>query len=386
MKILLLAPHPFYQERGTPIAVDLLIRALSDLGHEVDVLTYHEGEDLKYSDRVAIKRIKKPPFAEGIRPGFSFKKLISDFYMFPEAKRMARENKYDMIHAVEESVFMARSIGRKLKIPYVFDMDSSMPEQIVEKFCWAKFMLPMMNGFEARAVKSAEAVVPVCQALADKAEKHGAKRIFLLRDISLLGKSEGADVDIRAELGIKGPMVLYIGNLEKYQGIDLLIESFKIVHGENDSASLVIIGGKKNDVMKYMDKTMKLGLEDSVHLVGPRPVSHMKALLESADVLVSPRTKGGNTPMKIYSYMDSGKALLATSLETHTQVLDDSTAMLAKPEKEPFAKAMKQLLEDAELRNRLGSACKHAAEERHSPDAFRKTVKEIYAALEGRSN
>ena len=48
MKVLILAPHPFYQERGTPIAVDLLIRALSERGDDVDLLTFHEGVDHSY--------------------------------------------------------------------------------------------------------------------------------------------------------------------------------------------------------------------------------------------------------------------------------------------------------------------------------------------------
>lgn len=381
MKILLLAPHPFYQERGTPIAVDLLVRTLAGLGHRIDVLTYHEGQDREYPDNVSIRRIKRPPFAQGIRPGFSFKKLISDLYMFPEARRMERENRYDVIHAVEESVFMAKRIGREFKTPYIFDMDSSMPEQIVEKFGWAKLLLPMMNHFEAGAVKSAAAVVPVCQALAEKAKRQGAKRIVLLRDISLLGDSKDFGVDIKTELGIKGPVVLYVGNLEKYQGIDLLLECFKIVRCENDSVSLVIIGGKEADILRYREKAGRLGLSGAVYLPGPRPVSQMRGLLESADILVSPRIKGGNTPMKIYSYMDSGRPILATRLETHTQVLDDDIAMLAEPEPAAFAGAMKLLLADSELRARLGSACMRTAAERHSAEAFRKSVSEVYSAF-----
>ena len=49
-------------------------------------------------------------------------------------------------------------------------------------------------------------------------------------------------------------------------------------------------------------------------------------------MLVSPRLKGLNTPMKIYSYLDSGSAVLATRLRTHTQVLDDGIAYLVEPE------------------------------------------------------
>ena len=45
MKILLLAPHPYYQERGTPIAVDLLVRVLSERGDQIDLLTYQNLGD-----------------------------------------------------------------------------------------------------------------------------------------------------------------------------------------------------------------------------------------------------------------------------------------------------------------------------------------------------
>ena len=60
MKILFIAPQPFYQDRGTPIAVDLLLRTLSGVGHNVDLLTYHEGEERNYPG-VNIIRIRPFP-------------------------------------------------------------------------------------------------------------------------------------------------------------------------------------------------------------------------------------------------------------------------------------------------------------------------------------
>ena len=137
MRILLLAPHPFYQERGTPIAVDLLARALAERGDTVDILTYHEGDSPRdYPDTITIHRIAPPPFAHGIRPGFSIKKLICDAAMYKKAAEHARRTSYDCIHAVEESVFMARRIGRQHNIPYIFDMDSSMPNRLQRRCHW----------------------------------------------------------------------------------------------------------------------------------------------------------------------------------------------------------------------------------------------------------
>ena len=69
MKILLLAPEPFFQERGTPIAIKLLAETLCEQNYEVDLLTYHEGTDISIKG-LRILRIPKIPF---------IKKYLLDF-------------------------------------------------------------------------------------------------------------------------------------------------------------------------------------------------------------------------------------------------------------------------------------------------------------------
>ena len=48
MRVLYVAPHPFYTERGSPIATRLMVETLLDLGHEVELLVYHEGDDIDH--------------------------------------------------------------------------------------------------------------------------------------------------------------------------------------------------------------------------------------------------------------------------------------------------------------------------------------------------
>src|SRR5207302_10840226 len=59
--------------------------------------------------------------------------------------------------------------------------------------------------------------------------------------------------------------------------------------------------------------------------------------LLAADLLVSPRSRGTNTPLKIYQYLRSGRATVATRLLTHTQVLSDETAILTGATAREFA-------------------------------------------------
>lgn len=382
MNILLLAPHPFYQERGTPIAVDLLLRALAKRGDRVDVLTYAEGETRDYGPRVAIHRIQTPRFLRNIRPGFSLKKLLCDAYLAPHAMRMARKTAYDCIHAVEESAFIARRIGRKLGIPYVFDMDSSMPRQIADKRPILSPLLPLMRALERRVIRDAVAVVPMCDAIAQDAAQAGAARIEVLRDISLV------PADVRYDPaqgfrqgGIRGPAVLYIGNLEPYQGIDLLLQAFAQAAPRVPDAALVIAGGRADDIATYRAKAQALGIGPRTHFLGPRPIGHMAHLFHDADLLVSPRTQGENTPMKIYSYLDSGKPTLATRLPTHTQVLNDDVAALVEPTPDAMAEGLVRLLGDAALRQELAENARRLAQSTYSLPAFEAAVDRLYGPL-----
>ena len=391
MKILLLAPQPFYQERGTPIAVDLVLRTLSTRGDEVDVLAYHEGAPVLYPN-VHVHRIIRLPFVRRVGPGPSWKKLLCDAVLFVKALRMAARTRYDLVHAVEESVFMAMVIKKCFGIPYLYDMDSSLAEQVTDKYRVLGFLGSLFRWLEGLAVRRAEAVVPVCDALAEIAQRQRPNRLVVLRDISLLSvngreqTSKGlAESDVRPALGLSGPIVMYIGNLERYQGIDLLLESFAIARRRVPEAHLVVIGGQPESLQRYHAMAKRLGLNGSAHFLGPRPVAQLASYLAAADVLVSPRLAGGNTPMKVYSYLHSGKAVLATDLPTHTQVLNETVAVLRSPRPEPFAEGLVQLLQDPSLRQRLGRSGQALIEARHSYRTFQATLMDLYDGLHERA-
>lgn len=382
MNILLLAPHPFYQERGTPIAVDLLLQAFSRRGDTVDVVVFHEGEDRAYSG-ITVHRISGVSWIHNVPPGFSWKKIVCDFFLMLKAFRLAAQKRYHVVHAVEEAVFAALLIRLFRGIPYIFDMDSSMPRQMVEQKPFLAAIAPLLRYFEAFAARRALAVIAVCEALAEIARACGARMVFVLRDISLLSPGFAAPPTPTAEtLNIEHPCLMYIGNLEVYQGIDLLLESFAVLIRSVPEAFLAVIGGNKEAAAKYEDKAVALGIAAQVKFFGPRPSSSMAGLFAQADILVSPRIKGTNTPMKIYSYLQSGKPILATDLPTHTQVLDCSVAMLAPPVADEFAAAMLCLLRNPQLGQQLAQRALTLAGEKYSFQVFCETAGQIYGRIE----
>lgn len=383
MKVLLLAPHPFYQPRGTPIAVDLLVRALSERGDEVHVLTFHEGSD-RFYEGSQIYRVQPFVRIQGIRPGLSLKKLYCDLHLFFRFVLLVKKGRYDLVHAVEESAFMAFLVCRILSMPFVYDMDSSMTTQIVNKFRFLRPGMKLLQWVESLPMRYANAVVPMCEALAQEAVRAGAKQVVVLKDISLINMNrvDGKADSLRQKFALPQKIAMYIGNLESYQGIELMLESLALVRAETDNIALIVIGGVDEDICKYRDMAIRLGVGSVVHFLGAQPVEELGQYMSQADILISPRTQGVNTPMKIYSYLDSGVPVLATDLPTHTQVMNNRIAMLSQPEKNAFAQAMLKLIRDEALCVDLAKQAKKFIKKEHSYSSFKTTVHNLYDGLE----
>jgi glycosyltransferase involved in cell wall biosynthesis len=88
--------------------------------------------------------------------------------------------------------------------------------------------------------------------------------------------------------------------------------------------------------------------------------------------------------MKIYSYLDSGRPVLATRLATHTQVLDDSISLLAAPTTRDFANAMVRLVDNPGLRQQLAAEAKLRVGQEFTRAAFERKLRRFYQDMERR--
>ena len=381
MRVLLLAPHPFFVERGTPIAVRLVAQTLIALGIEVDLLTFPIGEEVVMAGLTIYRTFRIPLLGE-IPIGFSWKKVLLDVLLVLQMLFLLLRNRYDAIHAVEETVFPAALAKGLARGRLAYDMDSSMPDQLIEKWSWLGPIRRCMEACERFAVRRSTLVLPVCASLADKVRRlHPAANIHPLYDIAFdtAVDADGPPEDLRAGMAPDRLLALYVGNLEHYQGVDLLLRGLAGAGGI--PMDLVVIGGKPEDIERHRALARELGLQDRVRFPGPRPLNRLQGYLEQADVLVSPRAKGVNTPMKIYSYLLAGRPVLATRIESHTQVLDDGVAHLVEPSADDLARGLQALAGDAELRTRLGRAARARAVERHSLQAYTEALRRAYASI-----
>ncbi len=387
MNVLFVAPQPFFTNRGTPIAVRLMTEALGSMGHHVDLLTYHLGSDLEMGN-VSIHRIPDFPIRK-VSTGFSLGKLVLDMPLSMKFLRMATRGKYDLIHCVEESVFIALFTQPLHRRPFVFDVDSSMPDQLSRKGRLWRDLNSFFTLMENWAIRRSLCCITVCSSLSKNVLKvDPGKKVFQIEDIPIVPGKRMSRAEVeekRLELGIgDGKLCAYMGNFSRYQGIDLMFSAFRKVKGRIRKARLMVIGGSTGEVRQQEGRAHELGILDDITFTGRKPPEESADLLQIADVLLSPRVHGTNTPMKIYTYMASGVPIVATNLLTHTQVLDDTSAVLVAAGPDEMAEGIVRLLENDELGRRLAAAAAKVVQENYSRKRYVEKLRDAYDWIENR--
>lgn len=379
--ILMIAPQPWFQPRGTPFSVLHRIRALTLLGHNVDLATYHVGQNIQI-ERLKILRATRVPFIKNVKIGPSVVKIILDLALYRHANRLARHGKYDLVHTHEEASFFGVNLARKNNLPHLYDMHSSLPQQLHNfKYSKSKILSKIFESLEKRTITNADAMITICPELQSYVEeKFPGKTSILIENVadnSLVfpPNKEQAQV-LKARYGLGDcRTVLYYGTLEAYQGIQLLIDSAQyVIKKSNDKIRILIVGGHPEQVKKYQRLIEEKGLESYFILTGFVEPQLIPAFIDIADVLVSPRISGTNSPLKIYSYLRSGRPVVATRHITHTQVLNEQVAILVEPEADAFANGILRAINEHEESAELVKSATRLAEEKYSySDYLRKT-------------
>jgi glycosyltransferase involved in cell wall biosynthesis len=375
MKILMLAPEPFFQPRGTPISVYFRTMALSDLGHEVDLMTYPLGEDVSFKN-LRIFRVRNLLRLKKIKIGPSYAKVPLDALMTLWAGFRVLAKRYDLIFSHEEAALPGVVLGMLGRVPHIYDMHSSLPQQLENfEFSRSAFLKGLFARMERFILKHSQSVIVICPDLMSRVRAGGfGGKAILIENVVDFPSPEASPETLakkRRELAPNGEkIILYAGNFGPYQGVSLLLEAAVLIR---EKAVLVLLGAGPADRAGLKKKADSLGIGDRVVIHDRVPPSEVPLFVALADVLASPRLTGTNTPLKIYSFLKSGKPLVATNLHTHTQVLDDRIAVLVEPTPEAMAEGLSFALTSPEARRRAGAA-KELAEREYTYSVYKEKM------------
>jgi glycosyltransferase involved in cell wall biosynthesis len=380
------APQPFYEDRGTPIAVYQLLQALSQLAYEVDVLTFPVGRTVEIP-RVRFFRTSNPFGVRRVPIGLSAPKLLLDLLLVPALIRRLSEGGYCCIHAVEEAAFPAVFLGHRFRVPVIYDMQSSLPEQLAKH---AAFRIALVQSglrrMERWLLRSADSIVSSA-GLATRVRAvapHARLREWQFASALPQASREEAG-ELRRELGIAPgrPVVLYSGTFETYQGLPELLAAVPHVQAEVPDVAFVLVGAEESGGTTIERGHVDLVRRGTLRVVRRQPRERIPSFLAMADVVVSPRAYGDNLPLKIFDYLSAGKPIVATDIPAHRSVLNEERALLTGAWSPEIASGIVRLLRDPALAARLAAAARTYAKERFGWFEFVRSVGDLYRDIGG---
>jgi glycosyltransferase involved in cell wall biosynthesis len=399
VRILVVAPQPFFSWRGTPFSVYYRTMVSCELGHQADVLTYGQGMDV---DIPGVRLIRIPAFRwlGAVKTGPSAFKLFLDVFMVLWTIGLLIRRRYEVVHAHEEAVFWCRWLKPLFRFRLIYDMHSSLPQQLHNfQFTRLRFIHWVFEKLETSAVRASDAVIGICPALVDYArtltDEHD--KILLIENsifepVKVKGQQAGSNSTTADPAVIRAleswlaarpadQVIAYAGTLEAYQGIDKLIEVFALVPRAAPQAGLLIIGGQPAQVEACRRLAERLGVAREVFFTGQLPQADAQRLVGLAGACVSPRFSGDNTPLKIYQLMASGVPMIATRIESHTQVLNDEIAILTGVSTEELAEGMLDALRDPATARAKAARAQDWYEQYYSRPVYTGKMRALFALV-----
>ena len=381
-RLLIVSPQPFYQDRGTPIAVSQLAAALSALGYDVDLLAYPIGTPMQLPG-LRIFRGHNPFGIRQVRIGFSLKKLVLGAGMLLPLVWLLRTRDYGAVHVLEELAWPVLALCRRRNIPVIYDMQSSLPDQLrTHRLFRVGWVQRLLRAFEDWALRRSNAVICSAGLLTHVKSRSPQVPAYEWKFPGLPRDASDRRTQLRASLGIGADrrVVMYAGTFEPYQGIDMLLQALASVAVSAPSVVGVLVGSTPENDLGGHSLTSRLVVEGKLHVLPRQPRDAMPAYLAMADVLVSPRAYGDNIPLKIFDYVLSGKPIVATDIPAHRSILDERTAILVECSGNGLSAGIGHLLANPEIGARISQAALSTASAAPGKQAYIDLVESLYAS------
>jgi glycosyltransferase involved in cell wall biosynthesis len=382
-RVLFLSPQPFFEWRGSPIRVGFDVQALAELGFEVDLLTMPVGQNRD----IPGVRVLRVPNLLGVRAlpiGPSPAKAVLDLALGVQALRLAGRRKYAVVHGVEEAGAIALAAARRCGARVVFEKHSDPGSH--RQGALRNAVLSVYGCVERHSIRRAAAVICTGEGLARQARATGTRAaVYCIPDIpsSLVGADPAQVQAMRARFCSAPDEVLamYVGSFAVYQGIDLMFDALPRVAAAHPGVRFVIFGGTAAEIETRRRRLTAQGCAGAVTFAGFIAPDELPHALAAADILLSPRLSGVNTPLKLLDYLKAGAAIAAVDAPANRLILDERTAVLTAPDAAAFAAGILRLAGDGALRRRLGAAGRSLQETAFSYAVFKRGLAACYAGL-----
>jgi glycosyltransferase involved in cell wall biosynthesis len=381
IRIAMIAACRFPFPQGSQVLIGQLAAALHRRGHAVRLLTYPDGIGTPPAG-VPVQRVPKLRGLGPVRGPLSPQKPVLDVLLVRALRRLLHAWPVDVVHAhnIEGlAVALAAVRGRFANLPVVYHVHNAMRLELHTYFStrparwlarlagrWLDTELPRRAGW---CIVLTETAMPYFRG-------RGVERLSCI--------PAGIDLDAgdaspaRDQLG-PGPLVLYAGNLDPYQDLDLLFGAFRQVAAARPAARLVLSTNARSDECRA--RAVALGIGGKTLFVPSDDFSAVRDLLAAADVTVCPRLSCLGMPIKLLNYMAAARPIVVSAGSASGLRHMVNAWVVPNGDVDGMATAILALLDDPGLARRLGLAARRTVETHHNWDRVIVDVEAVYAGV-----
>ena len=386
IRVLMIAPTPFFADRGCHVKILEEVRALTKRNITVRIVTYHIGRDIEGVDT---ERIVNIPWYKKLEAGPSIHKYYLDLLLAAKAIKAAIRFKPDIIHAhLHEGVFVGKILQIFIKKPLIADYQGSMTGEMLDHGFVKKKSLSFKfnNWLEKTINKWPQKIIFSSSQAKDffiaNFPGNAEKVVSFIEGTNTEEFHPGYDVtDLRKKLNLdpSKKIVIYLGVLTKYQGIDILISSVPEIISRYKDVHFIIAGFP--DVEHYKDVAIRAGASDHITFTGKIKHEEVPLYLNLGDIAVSLKLSQTEANGKIFGYMAVGLPCLVFDTKTNREILGD-TGIYAEYDSGPsFVEKLVFLLENETIAKEYGRMARLRVLEKYTWDNTFSNFIDIYEAV-----
>ncbi|GFE62737.1 glycoside hydrolase [Geobacter sp. AOG2] len=382
----MVAPTPYFADRGCHVRIYEEARALRSLGHDVRIVTYHIGRDLP---GIPVTRIPRIPWYNRLEAGPSWHKLYLDLLLLAKAASLSLSFRPQIIHAhLHEGAGIGWLLKLATRAPLVFDYQGSLSGECID------------HGFfkaDSRVARIFRRVERFINDRADRIVTSSGAGYSDLRDAwgvppeRMVPVMDGVDTDrfcprdrneARTRLGIDPhvPVVAYLGLMNAYQGTDLLLDAIGLLKARGVHARFLIMGFPHE---RYRAEAEARGIGDLITFTGKVDYSDAPLFLSAADLAVSPKLSLTEANGKLFNYMACALPVVVFDTPVNREILGATGSYARLGDAADFAERIAALLADREGLQGQGERVRARAVGEHSWQARGTLLTQVYRAVVG---
>ena len=387
----MLAPTMFFADYGAHVRILEEVWSLQKQGHQVTVLAYPNGRDIA---GVNVRRCWGVPFNYRVIVGSSRHKIYLDVLLAMMAVWHVIRHKPDIIHAhLHEGALIGWVLSKLTGAPLVFDFQGSLTAEMIDhKFLRSKSMAhKILSWLEKRINRAADVILTssthaahlLVESFSVPARKIDPTPDCVNADTFCADNYSNEEKEqLKAALGIPAhkKLIVYLGVLTTYQGVDKLLEALNTLRERGDDYHLLLMGYPAVD--EYQARAEALGVTNLVTFTGKVLYQDAPRYLALGDVAVAPKISATEGSGKILNYMALGLPTVAFNLPVSREFLGDGGIYATEISSQGLAAALNRALDlSTDERLRLGRYLRQRVINHFSWGRAIQQIEAIYQAL-----